>query len=211
MENLKSLYTCLEDLKSQARTLASSGVSLAELFDKEVDRLSKEDDVSCLEMLRDSIRQQLHLAEQEEKAASCAHEQVKIPYSIGGHILSFIATASDNKRFMTFSRFITESLEDDRRPFGNVLISIGPDGFPEDVKVISVSRLARDSGRPESRITNEFRGRGYLLFGESYFSLLIEKLIGEVRAGRLRLPVSSKQLPQIVVPVKWKPVARSPQ
>ncbi len=211
MENLKSLYTCLEDLKSQARALASSGVSLAELFDKEANRLSLQDEVSRLETLCNSIRQQLQLTEREENTARSAHYQASYPYSIGGSILSFIAAVSNNKKVSTVSRFVTESIKDNWRSFGNVLISIGPNGFPEDVKVISVSRLARDSGRPESRIINELQGRGYLLFGEGYFSLIVEKLIGEVRAGRLHLPVSSKQLPQIVLKPTWIPIGRKPE
>ncbi len=41
---------------------------------------------------------------------------------------------------------------------------------------------------------SKFQDDGYLLFTEEAFSLLIERLIGDVREGRLQLPVSRDKL-----------------
>jgi hypothetical protein len=69
--------------------------------------------------------------------------------------------------------------------------------MPEDVQVVSISRLARASKREESEVINELQGRGCLLFSEKAFSLFIDKLAPDVQEGRLDLPVFREKLMEI--------------
>jgi len=93
---------------------------------------------------------------------------------------------------------ITEALTiGKRRPFGTVLVSIGPKGLPDDVQVVSISELARQSNRQESEVISELREHGHLLFSEEAFSRLIDRLTSDVQEGRLLLPVPTEKLAEI--------------
>ena len=90
-------------------------------------------------------------------------------------------------------------------PFGLVLICIGLNGLPDDVGVVSISQLARESRRQEHEVINGLEKRGYLLLNKESFSLLIDRLVRGVREGRLRLPVSREKLSEIAASGKLKP------
>ena len=77
------------------------------------------------------------------------------------------------------------------------MVCIGPRGLPDDAKAISISQSARDSNRLEPEIVNDLRENGYLVFSEETFSSLIDKLVADVRQGKLRLPVSREKLSHI--------------
>jgi len=108
-----------------------------------------------------------------------------------------IKVLSKNKGLQAFSDHLLNNLGGEQRPFGTVLICVGPRGMPDDVQVVSISRLARESNREESEVINELQGRGCLLFSEKAFSLLIDKLACAVREGGLFLPVSTEKLTEV--------------
>jgi hypothetical protein len=118
------------------------------------------------------------------------------------------AMVSKGNRLSTFSNSL-RSVSNKKPPFGNVMVCIGSGGLPGDVEIISISQLARESKRPESDVINELQKRGYLLFSKEAFSLLNDKLIDDIREGRLRLPISREKLFEIRASGEWKPVAKN--
>ncbi|MFC1846482.1 hypothetical protein ACFLYS_00275, partial [Chloroflexota bacterium] len=86
--------------------------------------------------------------------------------------------------------------------FGTIMVCIGKGGLPDDVHVISVSRRARTQNQPESKIIQELQQRGMLLFSPDVFPVIINTLIEQLRAGKLSLPISLKQLPaELAIPL----------
>ena len=77
------------------------------------------------------------------------------------------------------------------------MVCIGPKGLPDDAKAVSVSQLARDSNRTEPEIVKGLRENGYLVFTEETFSYLIDRLVADVREGKLCLPISREKLADI--------------
>jgi len=77
------------------------------------------------------------------------------------------------------------------------MVCVGPKGLPDDATVISISQSARESNRPEPEIMKKLQDDGYLLFSKEVFTVLIDKLVGDVREGRLHLPVSRDRLAEI--------------
>jgi hypothetical protein len=198
MESLKYFHDHLENLQYQARKLTSAGLSLTTIFAKEAKQLNREDEASRLRALRSSILQQLDQAESLENAASYGHSQAKLITSWGGLVVgSAIKMMSKDKRLLAFSDHLLENLGGKDPPFGTVLVCIGSKGLPDDVGVVSISHLARESNREESEVINELRRRGCLLFSEKAFSLLIDKLINDVQEGRLLLPITTEKLSQL--------------
>ena len=113
--------------------------------------------------------------------------------AVGG----IIKMVSRNEQLSALADYLLKSPTDKERPFGLVLICIGPRGLPGDAGVVSISQLARESNRPEPGIINKLQEGGYLLFNEKTFSLLIDRLVDDVREGRLRLPISREKLAEI--------------
>ena len=71
---------------------------------------------------------------------------------------------------------------------GKVLIAVGPEGVPEDLRVVNVSELAEREGRTDGEIERTFAGNGHVLFTIEEFKTLASRLKEEVLCGRAALP-----------------------
>ena len=143
MESLTSHSACLRSLQRQARKLTSDSLSLANLFAEEASRLNRQDEASRLKALHSSIRQQMDEAKSLENAASYGHSKAKLVTSLAGLAVGVgIQMASEDKRALAFSDHLLKNLGGKERPFGTVLVSIGPKGLPDDVQVVSISRVS---------------------------------------------------------------------
>jgi len=195
MEGVKPDAAYLESLGYRVRKLASASLSLSNLLAEEAVRLNWRDEASRLEVLYLSIRQQLDQAKSNEEAASYGYSKANLTVSLGKLAVgSIIKAVSKNEQLQTISNYLLNSLGDERSPFGTVLVCIGTGGMPDDVQVVSISKLARDSDREECDVTDEIQRRGHLLLTEKGFSALIDKLTCDVREGRQFLPVSIEKL-----------------
>jgi hypothetical protein len=198
MGRLKPLQNHLENLRSKAKNLAATGLALTNLFAEEASRLNRLDEASRLRTSYFSLRRQLDSVKSGENAASYGCSQANLIVSLGGLAIGgMIKTALKNKHLSVFADSLLKSPTDKERPFGLLLVCIGPRGLPDDVGVVSISRLARESNRTESEIINKLQEGGYLLFNEKTFSLLIDRLVDDVREGRLYLPISREKLSEI--------------
>jgi len=209
MESLKSYHDHLENLKHQARKLASTGLSLNTLFTEEAEQLSKEDEASRLRALYRAVAEQLEQVKRDEGSANYGYSKARLVTSLGGLVVGVtIKMASNNEQLSAFSDHLLNNLGGKRRPFGMVLVCIGPKGLPDDVEVVSISQLARESNWEESDVTNELQKRGCMLLNEKAFSFLIDKLIDGVLEGRLILPISTEKLCEIRTSSFFKPKAK---
>ena len=198
MADLTDVDTYMKNLRNQAATLTETALSLISVFAEEANRLNRQDEASRLNALHSSIGQQLHQVRRSEDSAEYGHVQADVISSLGGLALGgIVKRVSKNKRLSSFADYLLESPNNKQRPFGNVLVCIGPEGLPDDVRVVPISRLARESNQEEPEVINELREHGYLLLSEKAFSLLIEKLVDDVQEGRLRLPISLEKLPEV--------------
>lgn len=209
MESLKSYYDRLESLRYRAERLTATGISLITLFAEEANRLSREDEASRLKEAYRAVIEKLERVKCSESSASSAQSQINQTTSLIALGMGLgRAMVPVGNRLLTLSNSL-KSVSIKKLPFGNVVVSIGPKGLPEDVEVISISGLARESKRPESDVINELQKRGYLLFGKEAFSRLINQLVENIRKGRLCLPISREKLSEIKTLSEWKPVAKN--
>lgn len=192
MGNLKPFLDHLKDLRSQARNLTETGRALNALFAREETRLKREDEASSLRAVHCAIVEQLQQLEGIEASASRGHSQAKPILFLGG--LAVTAMVSKGNRLSAITDYLLQGSTTKRQPYGLVMVCIRPEGLPDDVRVISISQLARESNRPQPEIISKLRDDGYLLFSEEAFSLMIDRLIGDAREGKLHLPVSTDKL-----------------
>jgi hypothetical protein len=196
MESLKSFHDLLKNLQSQVKKLIEARLALNAEFVEEEIRQKREDEVSILMMVRGTIVEQLRKLKYIETSASLGHSQGNLVlFPIG---LALTAMLSKNNWPSAITDYLLHGPVDRYCPFGTVMVCVGPKGLADHVRGVSISQLARESNRPEAKIMNKLQDDGYLLFSEEAFSLLIDRLIGDVREGKLNLPVSRDKLAEIM-------------
>lgn len=203
MESLNSLHTHLKNLHHQARRLTSTGLSLITLLAWESNRLNREDEASRLKALYSFIKQQLDRVKHSEDAAEYGHVRADMISSLGASALGgIVKQVSNNKRVSSFADYLFEIPTSEERPFGTILVCIDAMGLPDDVRVVCISKSARESNRPESEVIKELQESGCLLFDDKVLALLIDRLVDDVREGWLRLPISRETLSQVMMSSK---------
>jgi len=210
MEVLDSFHAYLNNFCHQAGILAEAAVSLSKSFEAEADRLTREDGVQRLKSIHAAIAEGLQRARWLEGVASDQNSKANLPFSIAGSIAKIIVAATtENQRARNFVNQVFDTDADKARPYGTVMVCVGPKGLPDDVRVVSISELARESNREESEVINELQQGGCLLLNEKAFSLLIDKLINDVQGGRSLLPVSTEKLSQLKASSRLKLKAKN--
>ena len=193
---MKIAHSYLEDLRSEGKALIGGASALNTWFNKEKARLKREDGASTLRAAYRTIAEQLQELKNSETSAHYGHSQANLAlFPVG---LALTAIFSKNNRQSAVMDYLRRGPEGRHRPFGTVMVRVGPKGLPQDAKAVSISQLARDSNRLEPEIVNRLQEDGYLVFSEEAFSSLIDKLVTGVRHGKLRLPVSGEKLAEIV-------------
>jgi len=195
MGSLKSFHDHLRNSQSQAKKLAEAGPALDALLAREGTLVKREDEASRLRAAYRAIVEQLQQLREIELSASRGHNQANLILSLVEATVT--AMVSRGRRLSALADCLLSGPTGRRQPFGLVMVSIGPEGLPDDVGVVSISQLARESNRPEPEILNKLRDDGYLVFSEEAFSTLIDRLVGDVREGKLRLPACRETLAEI--------------
>ena len=195
MATLKISHSYLVDLRSEGKALIEGASGLNRLFHKEEASLKREDGALTLRAAYRTIVEQLQELKHSETLASYGHRQANLVlFPVG---LAITAMFSRNNLPSAIADYLRRGPGDRHRPFGTVMVCVGPKGLPDDAKPVSVSQLARDSYQLESEIVNRLQEKGYLLFSEEVFSSLIDRLITYVRQGKLCLPASRETLVEI--------------
>jgi hypothetical protein len=195
MEGLKSFHDRLKNLQPQGKKLIETMVALNARFVEEEIRQKREDEVSTLMMVRCAVVEQLQELKRIETSASLGHSQANL--ALFPARLALTAMFSKNDLPSAITDYLLHGPGDRHRPFGTVMVRVGPKGLPDDAKAVSISQSARDSNRLEPEIVNRLQENGYLLFSEEVFSSLIDKLVADIRQGKLSLPVSREKLAEI--------------
>ena len=199
MEGMRNEDDNLERLSCRTEELALTVESLAAQFGQETVRLKRKDKVARLNALRTAILNQAESARHSEMTAQSGHTDVRMVTSLIGLGSMLIARGIESKTLFAISRHLLDRPGGVECSFGTVLIRIGPEGLPEGVDVVCISRLARESHRDESEVIAELRRDGHLLFRETSFSSLIDKAAEEILKGELDLPVPAQSLPRITL------------
>jgi len=198
MEGIDSFHVCLKGLRHQAGVLAAAAVSLSASFQAEADRLTREDEAQRLEAIYAVVAEELERSRLLESAASYGYAKGDFILGLGGLAAKAIVSATTkNPRARKLVHSVFDQSASKVRPFGTVMVCVGLKGLPDDVRVVSISELARESNRSEADIVEELRRGGCIVFGQQAFSCLIDKLVMDVREGRLHLPVSSEKLSEV--------------
>ena len=208
MEDVNNIGARLQGLCRRAAKLSSAADALGAIFEDEAARLRRVDQVACLKTLLSNVLGELERTKRRETSASLGHSQASLVGSLFQLGAGLITMTSENRTMRAISRQLLAGPSGTEPAFGTVLVCIGPKGLPGDVGVVSISRLARESGQDESEVIERLLAGGNLLVDEESFSLLIDRLAGEILKGRLGLPVSTGRLSELQ---EWRVLHLNPK
>mgnify|MGYP001591093762 CR=1 FL=1 len=215
MGSIDKLHVSLNNFRHQAGILTEVVISLDKAFQAESDRLTREDWVKRLRALHATVTKELEEARGLEINTRYAHNKATLPFAMIDFAITIIAAATENRKLLKLMTQAFYTSDERNHPYGAVMVCIGLEGLPDDVRVISISELSRKSDRPESEVIQKHQEKGYLLLTEEAFSRLINRLIIDVQEGRLSLPIPFQTLKQAEIlrleakKVKWVPVGRA--
>jgi hypothetical protein len=199
MEGLESFHAYLKNVQHQAGILAEAVVSLSQSLEGEAERLNREDEVQHLKIIHAAIVEKLALSRRMESAARYGHTKARVTWSLIGLAAKLITRAiTDNRQTQGFVNQVFDTSERNECPYGTVMVCVGPKGMPDDVQVVSISELARESNQPEFKIIQKLQKGGGLLLSQESFTRLIDRLITDIGEGRLHLPIIGNKLSEIV-------------
>jgi len=196
MESMTVYQQGIEALCRQAREQAAALEPLGDIFAQEAKRLFRHDQAVCLRRLKARVMREVSNTLEQETTASNAFTKTALvmgaaEFALGG----LVAAMFRSRRVFSVGTHLAQGELSKTKPFGTVLVAVGHGGLPNDVEVVSLSRLARESGRLESNIEAALQTSGYLLMTPQTFSNVLDELKCKVLNGSLSLPVAGEQLP----------------
>jgi len=193
----------LLNLKEQLRERGFACKELDNFFATGAERMAREGDIKRLQNLTTLLKQHLVEVIQSEDSARCASLEADVVGSIGGLIVKGLGSAIAGPAWgEAFEKDQTVRRTRRQVTFGTIMICVGKGGLPDDVHIVSISKLARTQNRSESAIILEIQESGVLMFKPDEFWQLIEESIRDIRKGGERVPEPSEQLTIKQMPVK---------
>ncbi len=186
-------------LEVQARELMSACQAIETLFSDEADLLSREADARRLQTFAVSFAKHLEEEEWHETLERLRSNEDQLSDEKDEFVAGTIGFILKGSNGMKAAKNEMQTIHAGRKHYlGMIVVGVGAGGLPDDVTIVPVSRLARAQNREETEIIRELQQQGGLLFYPDTFRRMIGILIDYGRAGKLRLPISLKQLP-----TKW--------
>ena len=190
----------LKTLEHRIRVQITTLPHLAMVFEEEAERLHRHDQVRRLSVLRVEVMEEATHLRRMESATQYGRSQAELTVALVGFGIGALAAAVGGSRehaLRTGIRFAADILAKSQ-PSGQVHIAVGPQGLPDEVEVIPVSRWAREQRTSEAVVMRSLEVRGYRLMEPEAFSMLLNYVRGKVLQGTVSLPVSLAALQKIL-------------
>lgn len=184
------------------KTNMKAGEELASALASTATNLTRRDQAECVRNLKSRVLAEVEYLvdmESSDKLAFSKGKLVSAPLSFaaGGFIGMLLHHKNPaDKALKAAGETISKKL-----PFGTVVIAIGKGGIPEDVKVVPISALARESKTTEAEVRTTVIGRGYFLITPEAFATTIDKIEKLVLDGALSLPLPAKEFIKRMPPI----------
>jgi len=196
MESMNNGPSRVGSLRRQARAQASVLSPLSKVFAREAERLRRHDQARQLDALGKKVTQGVSDIQRMETVASYGFTKATLITGLVKFTFGSLAAAAAHTPEHPLSAGARLAGDDFARtaPFGEVRVAVGSGGVPDDVKVISLSQLAREQDENESEVVAALEARGYRLVMPEAFSTILDNMKDKVLKGTLALPVTSSSL-----------------
>jgi hypothetical protein len=180
--------------------LRERGVAYQDLDDflaTGADRLARNADVKTLQNLAARLTRQAEEVISCESSAQGSSVEINMLGKLTGLVVKDVLSGVSRTIWHPeiFDQETTARRLRRQNSFGTIMVCAGKGGLPDDIHIVSISRLARTHNRTESEIKREIWKRGERLFSLGHFRSIITALIEDVAEGNLHLPIPLGQLP----------------
>jgi len=195
METIADFEKWIETTSSELRQQTIAVKRLAVAFAQCNIQLIRRDQVARLGILKSRIMEEVESLKRIESAAQMGATKGAFwggaaAFTIG----SLFAAAKGRQDAYYIGAQMAGSVLSRKVPFGTVLITIDGQGIPKGVKVVSISRLARESSMSESEVETSLKHDGYLLMTPEVFAKVLEKVDCEILDGSVCLPLARSEV-----------------
>lgn len=185
---------------NRIKTNAAAGDELAGALADTATYLARRDQAACLRSLKARVLAEVKFLLDAESSAKSGFTEGKLlfaplSFAIGGWAGMLLHHENPVKAGLDAAG----STLSKKLPFGIVLVGIGPGGLPDDVKVIPLSALARESKMTESTIRATIVSKGYLLITPEVFAATMDETEHRVLNGDLSLPLPLNEFQKRIV------------
>jgi hypothetical protein len=206
----------IEELRCEIKTLEEAVVTLDKAFAQEADHLRRYDQAQCLDKLQARVAQEIRYEELMESSASLRYTEARLisglAKAIGASLGSLVRPTKEHPLAIGARHAADEWRKS--APFKTVAVAVGPKGIPEDVRVGSLSRAARETGKPESEVRTALEGRGYRIMMPDEFLWSLGELKDKVLKGTASLPFIEARFslkPLVPKLIHYQPEAKGSQ
>jgi len=163
MEIINDLKGLLINKLKEAKQLNDAFTELDSRITKEAGHIDRLDRIARISALKTRLVSKINRIKHEERSSEYIFNTSKVYSGILGLAIGGIvgAITKRNPLLSGFRSFNTEL--DKKESFGNVMIAAKENGELEDIKVIAVSRLAREAKTTESDIISSLESKDYSL------------------------------------------------
>jgi hypothetical protein len=187
-DKLKDLH---ERIIRRAAVVAELGTVLA----SREGELHRHNEVAGIRRLRARILGEVEQIRAVERAAASGHSVAATVAGLGALAIGGAVSAVDGRRGpKQIGARVASQMLSRKVPFGNVMALVGEEGIPTDVKAVSISELARDSGRGESAIMADLRASGQRLITPDVLGKILDKRERELLNASTLPPVRIQRL-----------------
>jgi len=191
METIVDLSTRIKQLSLEVEQQTVAISELAVSFADGAQRQVRSDQAIFLRSLKTRIMWEVKNIRRMELAAQSRDNNITL---FGKAPVAFIlgslyTVATRHKDAYKTGVKLAGSVLSKKIPFGVVLIGIGKEGLPGDLKIIPVSRFARESNKTEPEVEMSWKHDGSLLMGPEEFAELLDKVEREILDGSASLPM----------------------
>ena len=190
METIAHFGKLIKEMHSELREQTTAIKELAVAFAKGNRELAQHDQLTYLGIVKSRMMREVEDIKRMESAAQTGSAEGALLGGVAAFTLgSLFAAGRGRKDAPQFGVRLAESILTRQVPFGTVLIAVGKGGLPDDLKVIPLSRLARELHKSELEIEASLKHNGYRLMTPEKFAKVLDKVERGILDGSVSLPI----------------------
>ena len=196
MESMNTYRLRVEVLRYRVRANVDSLDALKEVLIEKAEHVHRHDQAYRIDVLRERVAQEVSDIQRMETAASYGFAKGTFIVGLANFgIGSALALAYRSEEHpLAIGATLAQTAFEMNRPFGTVVVAVGPGGVPDDVKVVPLSQWAREQHKTESEIVTKLEAGDYRVMTPERFSIVLNKLKSEILKGSLALPAAASSL-----------------
>ena len=189
METIADFKKWIEIMSCELGQQVAAIKQLVVAFAESNIQLIRHDQVARLGLLKAIIMQEVENIKRIESAAQSG--SIKGVWFESGvkFVIGSLLAASSGRDPLDTGMGMVESVLSKKVPYGTILIAIHEKGLPDDLKIVPVSRFARESNKTEPEVEMSWKHDGSLLMSPEEFAELLDKVEQAVLDGSFSLPV----------------------